>query len=157
LAGRGTPGTFPGTINAGGTLTGAPSLVNGTSTHLQGLLTMNGGLLAHSGTSSNGANGRWGPDGGGRTDGGPGASVITALSVVPSQSGGTLFNVVAPISTAPPSGVDMDITGTLTHATGQPDTGINMTGSGTLRLSNTNSYTGGTTFSAGVVIVNAPE
>jgi autotransporter-associated beta strand protein len=159
LAGHGTLGILPITINAGGVLTGSPGADNGngTSTHIPGLLTLNGGTLANSGTSSNGANGSWNLDDGVATLGGSVTSTISALYVVPTQSGGTLFNVVAPTSTAPPSGVDLDVTGTIVHVTSQPDTGINMNGTGTLRFSNTNSYTGATTLSSGVVVVNAPE
>lgn len=164
LSGRGSINILPVFVNPGGILTGAPGAdnSNGISCHLQGLLTLNGGTLANSGTSSNFANGSWDLDDGLATGGTNITSIISALCVVPSQNtgGGTTFNVIAG---NPPSGVDLDVTGTIIHATAQPDFGIEKTGNGVLRFSNTNTFNGVTnsgiaiSINGGTVIANAPE
>jgi fibronectin-binding autotransporter adhesin len=158
LAGHGAAaGTLPIFINAGGTLTGAASLANGTSTHIPGLLTLDGGTLANSGTSLQLANGSWDLDDGVATVGGPVTSTISAFDVVPSQSGGTHFTVLAPIGAAPASGIDLNVTGSLINGTGTHDSGIILDGTGTVAFSGTNTYIQGTTLDSGVLIANAPE
>jgi fibronectin-binding autotransporter adhesin len=153
LAGHGTLGVLPITINAGGVLTGSPGADagNGTSTHIQGLLTLNGGTLANSGTSSNVVNGSWDLDDGVATTGGSATSTISAFCVVPTQGG---FNVVAGTT---PSGIDLDITGTLINGTSQHDGGVTLSGGGVMRMSNTNNYAGATAINNGVLVVNAIE
>lgn len=171
LSGRGTPNVniLPILVNPGGILTGAPGADAGagTSCHLQGVLTLNGGTLANSGTSSAAntfANGSWDLDDGVATDGTNVTSTITALCVAPTQNtgSGTEFDVI-PGTPPTPSGVDLDVTGTIIHATSQADYGIEKTGNGVMRLSNTNTFYGvsnnnvAVEIDQGVLIVNAPE
>lgn len=151
LAGHGAAfGTLPITINAGGMLTGAPGADGGlgTSTHVPGTITLNGGTLANSGTSINAANGSWDLDGGVATAGGPITSIMSALDMAPSEAGGTTFNIIAGTTT---SGIDLDVTGTIIHTTSQADTGIIQTGNGTMAFDNNNTYTGGTTINGGTL------
>jgi autotransporter-associated beta strand protein len=160
LAGHGaTSGTLPIFINAGGTLTGAAGANGGagTSTHVPGLVTFDGGTLANSGTSLQPANGSWDLEGGVATAGGSVTSAISAFDVVPNQTGGTHFNVIAPLSTPTPSGIDLNVTGSLINGTGIHDSGVILDGNGTVAFSGTNTYVLGTTLNAGVLIANAPE
>lgn len=164
LSGHGAINILPVLINAGGILTGAPGADSGAgaSTHLQGLLTLDGGLLTNSGTSINAANGSWDLDDGVATAGGAVTSIIGCYSVAPTQNtgSGTQFNVIAGTT---PSGIDLDVTGTIIRATSQSDYGILKIGNGELRLSNTNTFTGlnnnnvALTINEGVVIANAKE
>lgn len=135
-------------INAGGTLTGLATADSGagTSTHVRGLLTLNGGNLAMTGTQIQPAYGSWDLDGGVATAGGTNTSIISAYEVDPSQSGGTIFNVTQG-GTA--GGIDLNVTGGLIHGTSAGDTGIIKTGNGTLMFSGTNSYTGNTFVNGG--------
>ncbi len=158
LAGHGaTAGTLPITINAGGVLTGAASLANGTSTHIPGLLTLDGGTLANSGTSLQAANGSWDLDDGVATLGGPVTSTISVFDVIPTQTGGTHFTALAPVGTAPPSGIDLNVTGSLINGTGTHDTGVILDGTGTVAFAGTNTFIQGVTLNSGVLIANAPE
>ena len=68
------------------------------------------------------------------------------------QVGGTVFNVV---SGSAPGGIDLNVSGTLLHATGSSDTGLVKTGSGTMVLGGANTYTGGTIINAGTVSISA--
>ncbi len=162
LSGHGGVNVLPIFVNAGGILTGAPgaNAGAGTSTHITGLLTLNGGTLTNSGTSLNAANGSWDVDAGVAVPGGPVTAIIGCLDVAPSESGGVTFNVT---NGTTPNGVDLDVTGTIIHATSQPDNGIIKNGPGVMRMSNTNTYnstnnTGvGTTINGGVLVVNSPE
>ena len=159
LAGAGgAVGSLPVTINAGGVLTGLPGDDGGagTSTHIRGVLTLNGGTLANSGTSINNTYGSWDLDDGVVVNSGPNygvTSTISALSVIPSQAGGTVFNVA---NGGTSIGVDLDVTGTLIAGTALPDTGIIKQGNGTLRLDGVNTYAGPTTISAGTFILADP-
>ena len=127
----------PVTLNAGGTL----NISGGHSTHLFGLLTLNGGTLASQTTSGN--YGSYDVDNGLVVTA---TSTISALSVVPDQTGGTVFNV-APGST-------LNVTGTLVAATYQADTGIIFSGTGTTVLSSAaNTYAGVTNLSSGALQV----
>lgn len=153
LTGNGSSNAVPITINAGGILTGLASADSGagTSTHIRGLLTLNGGTLAMDGTQSQPKYGTWNLDGGVATAGGTNTSTISALNVVPSQTGGTIFNV---IDGATASGIDLNITGTLTNCSTLHDTGVIKNGNGTLLFSGLNAYAGSTTINAGALIVN---
>ncbi len=143
----------PITINNGGTLTGLSSADSGagTSTHVRGLLTLNGGNLAMAGTEAQPSYGNWDLDGGVATAGGPNTSIISAYEVDPSKSGGTTFNI--PQGTTS-SGIDLNVTGGFFHGTSEGDTGIIKLGSGALELSGTNSYTGNTFVDAGKLVLS---
>ncbi len=157
LAGHGAaPGTLPITINAGGVLTGAAGADGGvgTSTHIPGLLTLNGGTLSNSGTQAQTANGSWDLDNGVATSGGATTSVITASNTVPSAAGNTTFDVPAGTT---PSGIDLLVTGTLINGTSAHDTGINKTDTGTMALDNNNTYALGTTISGGTLQLGMPS
>jgi autotransporter-associated beta strand protein len=148
-----TLGSLPVIINAGGILTSLGSADNGagTSTHIRGLLTLNGGTLATGGTGNQPAFGSWDLDDGVVV--GPGTattSIISAINVIPDQAGGTVFNVG--VSGASP---DLDVQGTLIRGTSQADTGIIKQGGGTMQLDGINTYTGPTTISAGTLTINS--
>lgn len=154
----GVTGFLPVTINAGGLLTGLPGddAGAGTSTHIRGLLTLNGGTLSNSGTSINTANGSWDLDGGVAVNSGPNygvTSTINCLSVTPTEAGGTIFNVTAG---GEPSGIDLLVSGTIIHATGQADTGLALQGTGVMALDNNNSYSGGTALYGGTLQLGMP-
>ncbi len=151
----GTAGKLPITINAGGTLTGLASLNGGegASSHLAGVLTLNGGTLTDGGTQLIGNNGTWDLDGGLVVPGGPVTSTINCLDVIPRQSGGTIFNIT---NGSTPSGVDLNVTGTFISGTGSgmADSGINMNGNGTMALAGSNGFSHGLTINGGVVRLN---
>jgi autotransporter-associated beta strand protein len=138
----------PVTINIGGMLTGLSTADggDGTSAHIRGLLTLNGGTLTMAGTGINTAYGTWDLDGGVATAGGTNTSTISALNVDPSESGGAVFNVPAG---GTPGGIDLLVSGTLIHGSSEGDTGIIKTGTGTMTLTSTNSYTGNTLVKGG--------
>jgi autotransporter-associated beta strand protein len=152
LAGSASPlGSLPVTVNAGGTLTGLGSADSGQgpTTHIRGALTLAGGTLANLGTG-NTVWGSWNLDDGVVVSGGTNISTITALHVVPTQAGGTVFNV-ANGGTA--GGVDLNVSGTFTDGTSQPDSGIIKSGTGTMRLTGVNTYTNATTVQQGTLVV----
>ncbi|MBU6410814.1 MAG: DUF1349 domain-containing protein, partial [Verrucomicrobia bacterium] len=144
------PGVLPVTLNVGGTLTGLATADGGagTSTHFHDLLTLNGGTLAMGGTQVNTRYGTWDLDFGVAVNGGTNTSTISALDVIPSESGGTIFNVSRG---GAPGGVDLNVTGTLINGSSLHDTGIIKTGNGVMALANTNSYAGDTVISNGVL------
>jgi alpha-galactosidase len=151
----------PVTINVGGTLTGLATADNGqgASSHLAGLVTLNGGTLTDGGTQINATYGTWDLDGGVAVNSGPNnatTSTIACYDVVPTQTGGTVFNVT-PSSPATPSGYDLLVSGCLIHSSGLGDTGIIKTGAGTMVLAGTNTYTGPTIVSNGLLLVMGPN
>ena len=152
LAGSGAPiGSLPVTINAGGTLTSLSTADSGagTSAHIRGLLTLNGGTLACGGTGIQTANGTWDLDDGVVVPGTAAqVSTISAPDVEVSQSGGTIFNVA---STG--NNPDLDVSGSFIH--GATDTGINKEGAGTMNLDGVNTYTGATIVSAGTLNITS--
>ena len=123
----------PITINAGGTLTGIASTDSGAggSTHLRGLLTLSGGTLANAGTGVETAYGDWDFDDGVVSDDSSTTSLISALDTIPSQTGGTVFNVA---NGGTVSGVDLLVTGNLINGSSLADTGLTKTSTGTLAL-----------------------
>jgi autotransporter-associated beta strand protein len=149
----GSTGQLPITINAGGTLTGSASLNGGggASSHIAGVLTLNGGVLTDGGTQLVPGNGTWDLDGGVVVPGGPVTSIISTLDVIPHQSGGTMFNIT---NGGTPSGVDLNVTGTFINGTGMADTGIIKDGPGVMAFGGTNNYKGGTTIIAGFIRLN---
>jgi alpha-galactosidase len=150
LTGSTAGNVVPVTINIGGTLTGLSTADGGagTSTHIRGLLTLNGGTLAMAGTQNQPAYGSWDLDGGVATAGGANTSTISALEADPSESGGTVFNVP---HGATSSGIDLLVSGGLTHGTSEGDTGIIKTGNGNMTLQSVNSYTGNTFVNGGTL------
>ncbi len=138
----GSSANVPVTIAAGGVLTTATS-----SSHLPGLLTLAGGTLATT-TATLSANeptyGSWNLDKGVLVTAN---STISAAGVVPTQAGGTQFNVA--------SGATLNVTGTLITTGGSPSTGVVKTGPGTLQFSTNNSYSGGTTINGGMLVITA--
>jgi autotransporter-associated beta strand protein len=146
LAGSGgILGSLPVTINAGGTLTSQGTT---DSSHIRGVLTLNGGTLADGGTGNQPAFGVWDLD-----DGvvavGSSTAVISANDVVPDETGGTTFNVA--VTGGNP---DLDVQGSLINGTSTHDTGIIKQGNGTMQLDAVNTYTGPTTISSGTLTIN---
>ena len=148
-----TLGDAPVTVNAGGILTSLSTADAGAgaSTHIRGVLTLNGGTLANGGTGVQAAYGTWDLDDGVVVNGGTTASTISALDVVPDQAGGTYFKVA---NGGTVGGIDLNITGTLINGTSTHDTGIIKTNAGTLALSGVNTYMGATTIAGGTLEVN---
>ena len=146
----GTAYALPIAINGSGVLTGNPLSDNGagTSSHVYGVVTFNGGTLAMGGTSINAAFGSWALQGG--VNAGPSAvtPVISALDVIPAQLGGTIFDV---ISGTTPSGVDLLVSGSLINGTSTHDTGIIKNGNGLMVLDNNNAYSHDTTVNGGTL------
>jgi len=136
-------GSVPVTINAGGVLTGSATADGGAgaSAHIRGLLTLKGGTLANSGTGAQPAWGTWNLDNGVVVNGGANTSTMSALDIIPTQVGGTIFSVT---NGGTVSGVDLNVTGTLINGTGLPDTGIILNGNGTVVLAGANTYAGPT-------------
>ena len=142
-------GSLPVTINAGGLMTNSPSADSGagSSYHIRGLLTLNGGTLG--GGGNNAGNGiKYGDcdlDDGVLVNGGVNPSTINVADLVPSQAGGTIFNVA---NGNAPGGVDLNVSGVTIKGTSLADTGIIKRGNGTMLLGNA-----GNTF-AGPIIVS---
>ncbi len=141
-----TLGSLPVTINAGGILTSQGTT---DSSHIRGVLTLNGGTLADGGTANQGAFGTWDLDDG-VVVGGTATSVISANDVIPDQASGTVFNVAVTGGTP-----DLDVQGSLIRGSSQADTGIVKTGNGTMQLDAVNTYSGPTTISAGTLTINS--
>ena len=135
------------TINAGGLLT----IAAGNTAHL-GPLTLAGGTLAGPSTLSGNATkfGTYDLDHGVIAGGTSATSTISALSVVPSQASGTIFNVTAGSA----SGIDLNVTGTLVDSSSITSTGVTKTGGGVMVLSGANTYNSPTTVSGGTLLVN---
>lgn len=153
LAGYGSAvGTLPVTINAGATLTGLSTANSGagTSSHIWGVLTLNGGTLTAGGTQNQPGYGTWDLHAGVVVNGGATTSTINCLNVIPCQTGGTIFNVAAGGTS---SGVDLLVSGTLIKGSGLADTGIIKEGAGTMTLSGNNTFSGGTIVNAGTLIL----
>jgi len=152
LSGNTASNKVPVTINAGGLMTGLATADSGAgpTVNIYGVLNLNGGTLANGGTGAQTAYGTWDLAGGVTVNGGTNTSTISASNVVPNQTGGTTFTV-ANGGTA--SGMDLNVTGSLIKGTSTADTGIIKTGAGTMALAGANTYTGGTTVSAGTLLL----
>jgi autotransporter-associated beta strand protein len=125
----------PVTVNAGGTLT----IGNGLTAHIKGTVTLNGGTLASADTGLGGA-GTWNLDQGTVTvNGGQLTSTISALNVLLASP--TTFNV----SSGATNGIDLSVPGYFYGG------GLVKNGTGTMMLSGTNTYSDGTTVSAGML------
>jgi autotransporter-associated beta strand protein len=154
---QGQPSTAgPVTINVGGVLTGLDSADGGAgpSCHIPGLLTLNGGTLASGGTGNQPAWGSWNFFGGVAVPGtSTNTSTMSAVDMIPCQSGGTLFNVTNGVI----GGVDLNVTGTLIDGTSQADTGIIKNGNGTMAMLGQNTYTGTTIINGGIINLGSAE
>ena len=153
----GNPTTVNGlsvTINAGGTLTGIGTANGGTGTssHLRGLLILNGGTLAMNGTQT-ASHGSWNLDSNVVVLAGSVTSTIMASNVVPTETGGTVFNVATGTT---PNGIDLLVSGTLNNASATHDAGYIKTGSGVMALDNNNTMTNFIAISNGVLQVGLP-
>ncbi|MCX6874833.1 MAG: autotransporter-associated beta strand repeat-containing protein, partial [Verrucomicrobia bacterium] len=124
-------------INSDGRLSGGSN----TTTHL-GSITLNGGTISGSDTGGTAALvGIFNFDDTVHVTADSTISV-TGAGVTLGQTGGTQFNV--------DSGKTLSVTGTIVNkAPYVPDTGLIKTGDGTMNLTSTNTYTGGTTVNAG--------
>ena len=151
LAGGGaTLGSLPVTINAGGTLTGLATADGGagTSSHIRGVLTLNGGTLTDGGTQSQLYYGTWDLDDGVVVSGGTNVSTISCLNVIPTKSSGTTFNVAAGGTSG---GIDLLVSGSLIKGIYAADTGVIKSGNGVMALAGANTYTGSTLINAGTL------
>ncbi|MGD1087081.1 MAG: autotransporter-associated beta strand repeat-containing protein, partial [Verrucomicrobiota bacterium] len=140
--------SVPVTVNAGGVLTSSPTGDGGTgcACHLRSLLTINGGTLACGGTGILPAYGTFNFEDGVVVNGGVITSTLSAPDMIPDQAGGTIFNIT---SGGTPSGIDLNVTGSLINGTSLPDTGIILQGTGAMALSGVNTYAGNTTIGSG--------
>jgi autotransporter-associated beta strand protein len=154
-------GSLPVTINAGGMLTNAPSANTGagSSYHVRGLLTLNGGTLGGGGNNS--GNGiKYGDcdlDDGVVVNGGVNGSTINVVDLIPSQVGGTIFNVA---NGNTPGGVDLNVMGITFKGSSVADTGLIKRGNGTMLLGNSgNTFSGPVMISGGTLMAgaNAPN
>ncbi len=133
---------IPVTINAGGLMTTANNvacqMVFGTT------LTLAGGTLASGTPDPYGAS--WVIDGNVNVPAGSGTSALSATNVVLNNSGGVTFNVGA--------GATLNVSGNFANSNGA-DNALVKTGSGTMVLSASNTYSGGTTIGGGTLNINA--
>jgi fibronectin-binding autotransporter adhesin len=127
-------------LNSGSVLTTSS---NSTADTL-GPLTLNGGTLADQGSvSGNGAAyGAWYLT---KNVTVTANSTISAVGVSLDQSGGTNFNIAA--------GTQLLVNGTLINAPSAANTGMNLTGPGTMLLTGNNNYSGTTRISSGTLQV----
>ena len=158
------------TINAGGILTGLGSADNGAGPngHISGLLTFNGGTLTANGNYTADTHyGTYDLDGGvvvgpslqstnpvtgGSVSTNGTTSTISNCYVVPSETGGTIFNVA---SVGAPGGIDLLVSAVLYNGSSDHDQGIIKTGNGTMALDNNNTYAVGTLISSGTLQLGA--
>ena len=133
-------------INAGGTLT----VVTFQSQHLQSLMLHGGTLTSETPVASGVSFGTFDLDNNLTAGGSTTTSIISALNLALTTTGGTTFTV----NPGATNGIDLDVTGTIGAPTGVTNTGLIKAGAGVMRLSNNNTYGGGTTVSAGTLAVN---
>jgi PA14 domain/Chitobiase/beta-hexosaminidase C-terminal domain len=146
-----TANNLPITINAGGTLTSAN--VIGLGCELKGVLYLNGGTLSELGTPLP-AYGSWEINNQVNVNGGINTSTMSAQMMSPQEIGGTIFNITSGGTSQTIPGVDLLVTGTFTNSSGNGDTGIIMTGNGTMALGGgSNSVAHGTTIGSGTTLL----
>ena len=125
----------PVTVNAGGILT-----IGGNSTaHIKGQVYLNGGTLASTDTGSGSFGTRNLDQGTVTTSGGPMTSLISAQNVLLATP--TTFNIPAGAT----NGIDLAVSGYFFSGA------LIKSGTGVMQLAGTNTYTGGTTISAGTL------
>ncbi|HEY2341849.1 MAG TPA: autotransporter-associated beta strand repeat-containing protein, partial [Chthoniobacteraceae bacterium] len=144
----GTSGATQIAVSAGGTLAEA----NNATAHIAGGLNLLGGALVSSPAPGGNAAifGTFLLDKGLAAGGVSATSTISAQDLALTQPGGTTFTVFSGAS----NGIDLNVTGTFFHASGSPDTGLIKAGSGVMRLSGTNTYTGPTVVSTGTLALS---
>ncbi|HKT27800.1 autotransporter-associated beta strand repeat-containing protein [Dyella sp.] len=127
-------------LNSGSVLTTSSN----STTDTLGRLTLNGGTLANPGpvTGSAATYGAWYLT---QNVTVTANSTISALGVTLDQSGGTNFNIA--------SGNQLLVSGTLINAPGAANSGMNLTGPGTMVLASNNNYSGTTRISNGTLQV----
>jgi len=141
---------LPVTINAGGILT---SPVSGFGCHLYGVLNLNGGTLAMSGTANTTYAG-WEINNQVNVNGGSATSTMSAEQMGPQQSGGTVFSITSGGTSQTIPGVDLIVTGSFTNCSGIADTGLILQGTGTMALAGgANTYAHGTTIGSGTTLL----
>jgi autotransporter-associated beta strand protein len=134
LFGYGTH-AVPVTVEAGGVLT----ISNGLTSHIKGPVSLNGGTLG-SADSGNGANGTWNLDSGAvATLGGQVTSTINAQNMLMATP--CVFNIPSGAT----NGIDVNVTGYFASGT------LLKAGTGTMVLTGTNTYAGGTGIMAGTL------
>ena len=142
---------LPVTINAGGTLTTTNTTNYGG--HLYGVLNLNGGTLAMSGTASTLYAG-WEINNQINVNGGTATSTLSAQQMGPQQSGGTVFNITSGGVSQTTPGVDLIVTGTFTNCSDAADTGIILTGNGVMALAGgSNDIVHGITIGSGTTLL----
>jgi hypothetical protein len=142
--------TMPVTINAGGLLTSAAT---GFGCHLYGVLNLNGGTLALTGTP-NTTYDSWEINNQVNVNGGATTSTMNAQQMGPLESGGTVFNITSGGTAQTVPGVDLNVTGTFTNSSGYADTGIILQGTGTMALSGgSNDIVHGITIGSGTTLL----
>jgi uncharacterized repeat protein (TIGR03806 family) len=141
---------LPVTINAGGTLT---TPATGFGCHLYGVLNLNGGALAMSG-SPNTTYAGWEIGNQVNVNGGAATSTMSAQQMGPQQTGGTVFNITSGGTSQTIPGVDVNVTGTFTNSSGAADTGIILTGTGVMALAGgSNDIAHGITIGGGATLL----
>ena len=139
---------IPVTVNAGALLTASPS-ATGFSTHLYGILNLNGGTISDPASTMQ-QYGGWEIDTNVNVNGGPFMSIISDPETVIAQPGGTVFNVT---KGSTPSGVDLDITGALVSTAPTPGSALIVKGNGTMQLDGLNYYISPTIISNGATLI----
>jgi hypothetical protein len=139
---------IPVTVNAGALLTAAASATS-FSTHLYGILNLNGGTVSDPASTMK-QYGGWEIDTNVNVNGGPFMSIISDPETVIAQPGGTVFNVT---KGSTPSGVDLDITGALVSTAPSPGTALIVKGNGTMQLDGLNAYISPTIISNGATLI----
>jgi autotransporter-associated beta strand protein len=126
-------------INAGGLVTNTAS----SSCHLNAVV-LNGGVMGAN--TANGSYGNWNFDHGVSTLGNGNISTITGGNATVSETGGTVFTILA--------GDSVQVSTTLAHTSYGSDIGLIKSGAGALVLQAMNTYTSPTTVSAGTFQVD---
>jgi autotransporter-associated beta strand protein len=144
---------MPITINSGGELTSLLFNENEGvfAAPIFGILTLNGGTLSNP-SPPNPTQGGWELFNTVNVNGTNVTSVISDPYLTIGQTGGQLFNITNNGATS--SGIDLDVKGSLTgNFSGKRDTGVIISGNGTMALESTNSYVNATTINSGATLI----